>query len=203
MKGKTVTFNKQAGKTTTSEHSFSDQKWGDATQGLTHAAEHHSNTQLAVIIEKVQQAAHDMQPDTSGETVFEDDARDEYARICKSFHHLSECANMFHIGSISLFLPLHHFLIPHPSSTVFFSLSFIFLHLFSPLLCTASFTQLPFALDFFPHQYVLRSSLFLSYYGTRPCTPLFNFFPVILCSGIFFPSFPPCFDISHCRSSSV
>ncbi|KAN0085855.1 hypothetical protein V8E55_006989 [Tylopilus felleus] len=87
MKGKLTPrppalFDKQAGKVTTCENSFSDQSWGNATQGLTHAAERRSDAQLNVIVRTVQHAVRELMPEVGGERV-DEESDDEYA--CISF----------------------------------------------------------------------------------------------------------------------
>ena len=76
-----ATFNKQAGKATTSENSFSDQNWGSASQGLARVAECHSNTQLAYILQQAKLVAYELDPDANGENM--EDSEDEYTRICE------------------------------------------------------------------------------------------------------------------------
>ncbi|KAG6370245.1 hypothetical protein JVT61DRAFT_12404 [Boletus reticuloceps] len=88
VKGKVMlhapgTFNKQVGKVTTSEHSFSDQKWGDTTRGITRAVEHCSNTQIAQIHEKAQLLAGKLEPDAGDKSVALETTKDEYARMCE------------------------------------------------------------------------------------------------------------------------
>ena len=74
-----ASFNKQAGKVTTCESSFSDQKWGDAMQGITRAAEHCSNAQLNIILKKAQRAVNELMREAGGEEMVDERSEDKYA----------------------------------------------------------------------------------------------------------------------------
>ncbi|KAG6377254.1 hypothetical protein JVT61DRAFT_1315 [Boletus reticuloceps] len=100
-----ASFNKQAGKVTTGENSFSDQHWGDATQGITHAAERRSDAQLHDILSKVQQVAREL-AQAGDEQMDNDCFEDEYACICTSPCRFAEYTNMDYSGQFSLVQPL-------------------------------------------------------------------------------------------------
>lgn len=89
MKGKTalrtpVTFNKQIGKSTTSEHAFSDQKWGEQTRGCSRAADRRSTAQLASVLEKARLIARQIERNNGNDSdAGTEETEDEWAQVCK------------------------------------------------------------------------------------------------------------------------
>ncbi|KAN0077964.1 hypothetical protein V8E55_010021 [Tylopilus felleus] len=73
------TLNKQTSKVTTNKHSFFDQKWGNAMQGMTCMVECHSNPQLASILKAAKLVAHELEPET--ENMDQEASEDEYGQI--------------------------------------------------------------------------------------------------------------------------
>ncbi|KAG6371364.1 hypothetical protein JVT61DRAFT_9572 [Boletus reticuloceps] len=100
-----ASFNKQVGKVTMGENSFSDQHWGDATRGITRAAERCSDAQLHDILSKVQQVAREL-AQAGDEQMDNDCFEDEYAHICTSPCRFAEYTNIDYSGQFSLVQPL-------------------------------------------------------------------------------------------------
>ena len=90
-----VSFNPASAKQSSYSHSFSEHNWGSTTRKLAHAASHHSEQQLVVIMEKVGATARQMNPSalTEAEMVGADDSDDEFADLCEGVIDLFHCVN--------------------------------------------------------------------------------------------------------------
>lgn len=97
-RGKTIIkppaiLNKSSGKLSSTAWAFSDQNCGDATRGLTRAAEHRSDFQRWSIMEQAREYAHKLTP-VAADGSLDENSDDEYARICKLPYFDSKLTNI-------------------------------------------------------------------------------------------------------------